>query len=96
MDVLVTYDIRTADTAGERRLARVATVCERYGTRVQYSVFECRVSDVTLVRLFGELEDVIDPLEDSVHVYRMSGTITASRTTLGRPPVRRLGQPWII
>lgn len=96
MDVLVTYDIRTADIAGERRLARVAAVCERYGSRVQYSVFECRVSDLTLVRLFGELEDVIDPSEDSVHVYRFSGAIAASRTALGRPAGHPLGQPWIM
>lgn len=96
MDVLVTYDIRTHDAAGERRLARVAAVCERYGSRVQYSVFECRLSDVRLVRLFGELESVIDPSEDSVHVYRISGTIAALRTTLGRPTGRALGQPWIM
>lgn len=37
MDVLVTYDITTIDRAGERRLARVAAVCERFGERVQYS-----------------------------------------------------------
>lgn len=96
MDVLVTYDIRTADIAGQRRLARVAAVCERYGSRVQYSVFECRVSEVTLVRLFSEIEEVIDPSEDSIHVYRISGTIAASRTTLGRATGRRLGQPWIM
>lgn len=96
MDVLVTYDIRTADAAGERRLARVAATCERYGSRVQYSVFECRVSDVTLVRLLTELEDAIDPVQDSIHVYRMSGTIAAARTTFGRPTGRALGQPWIM
>ncbi|MCA1697032.1 MAG: CRISPR-associated endonuclease Cas2 [Actinobacteria bacterium] len=96
MDVLVTYDIRTADVAGERRLARVAAVCERYGSRVQYSVFECRVSEVMLVRLLGQLQDAIDPAEDSVHIYQMPGTTAASRTILGRPAARCLGQPWII
>jgi len=34
MDVLVTYDIDTHTRDGEARLARVAKVCERYGTRV--------------------------------------------------------------
>ena len=55
MDLLVTYDISTLTRAGERRLARVAAVCERYGRRVQYSVFECRVNDLGYVRLLAEL-----------------------------------------
>lgn len=96
MDILVTYDIRTADHPGARRLSRVAAICERYGVRVQHSVFECRVSDLTLERLVGELEDAIEPTEDSVHLYRISGTIAQIRTVLGRPRERQLGQPWII
>ena len=42
MDVLVTYDIAETDTRkGATRLRRVAQVCEKYGERVQFSVFEC-------------------------------------------------------
>ncbi len=44
MDLLVAYDISTEDLAGERRLQRVAKVCEQYGVRVQKSVFEARLS----------------------------------------------------
>ncbi|MFO7281722.1 MAG: CRISPR-associated endonuclease Cas2 [Thermoanaerobacterales bacterium] len=96
MDVLVTYDVSTTSPAGERRLARVAAVCERYGTRVQYSVFECRLTSTALERLVGELLDEIDPEVDSVRIYRFPGDLTASCTTLGRPRDRALGDPWII
>lgn len=65
MDVLVTYDIATVSPGGQRRLAKVAAVCERYGTRVQYSVFECRVGAAALARLVGELSDEIEPRLDS-------------------------------
>ena len=61
MDVLVTYDINTTTREGEVRLARVAQVCERYGVRVQYSVFECRLSEASLLKLHIELEGVIEP-----------------------------------
>jgi CRISPR-associated protein Cas2 len=40
MMVLVTYDVRTAEPGGAKRLRRVAKACRDYGQRVQYSVFE--------------------------------------------------------
>jgi len=45
MEVLVAYDVATEDSAGRRRLRRVAQACEAYGQRVQKSVFECVLSD---------------------------------------------------
>lgn len=96
MDVLVTYDVTTIDRAGERRLARVAAVCERYGQRVQYSVFACRVSEVSYLRLLNELADILDPSVDRVDVYRIQGSIAESRTSLGQVVRRELGSPWIL
>lgn len=94
-DVLVTYDIATMNAAGERRLARVAAICERYGVRAQYSVFECRLSSASLQALIGELLDVIKSDEDSINIYRLEQPITEVRQSLG---VRRptLGEPWIL
>ena len=96
MDVLVTYDITTIDRAGERRLARVAAVCERYGDRVQYSVFACRVSEVSFLRLLHELERVLDPTVDRVDIYKIQGSIAESRTSLGQAVRRELGSPRIL
>lgn len=96
MDVLVTYDISTVTPEGERRLHRVAQTCEQYGVRVQYSVFECRLSHAALERLVVALEDVIKPKEDSVFVYRFDGPITDARRALGRPRSREPGDPWIL
>jgi CRISPR-associated protein Cas2 len=95
MDVLVTYDIATINAAGERRLARVAAVCERYGVRAQYSVFECRLSPASLQTLIGELLDVMKPDEDSINIYRLERPMPEVRQSLG---VRKstLGQHWIL
>jgi CRISPR-associated protein Cas2 len=95
MDVLVTYDVATIDAVGERRLARIAAICERYGVRAQYSVFECRLSPVSLQTLTGELLDVMKCDEDSVNIYRLERPISDVRQSLG---VRKsaLGQPWIL
>ncbi|MDE0654427.1 MAG: CRISPR-associated endonuclease Cas2 [bacterium] len=96
MDILVTYDIADTDGPGSIRLRRIADVCQRYGERVQLSVFECRVAPDGYIRLLGELEDAINPRLDSVVVYRFVGEIQAARTTFGRARSRELGEPWLV
>jgi CRISPR-associated protein Cas2 len=60
---LVAYDIRE-----ERRLRNIATCMEGYGTRIQYSVFVCDLSDREAVLMRGDIEDRMKPSEDSVMV----------------------------
>ena len=60
MLMLVTYDVATGDSAGRRRLRRVARICQDYGQRVQYSVFECQVNPAQWTMLRAELIDEID------------------------------------
>ncbi len=71
MLMLITYDVATADAAGRRRLRRVARVCQDYGQRVQYSVFECQVDPAQWVRLRARLINEIDEQEDSLRFYRL-------------------------
>ena len=71
MMLVVTYDVDTSDTAGQKRLRKVAKICERYGMRVQNSVFEVLVDAAQLVTLKSELEKVIDIAQDSVRFYRL-------------------------
>lgn len=95
MDVLVAYDIADTDGVGAARLRKVARVCERYGQRVQFSVFECRLSPERLTRMIGEVEDVIDRERDSVMVYRFPGRIKEARLRVGRKQTHMLGEPWL-
>jgi len=69
MMVLVTYDVNTEDTAGRKRLTRVAKTCENYGQRVQHSVFECLVDPAQWVSFRVQLEGIIDPKKDSLRYY---------------------------
>jgi CRISPR-associated protein Cas2 len=96
MDVLVTYDIDTTTREGEKRLGRIAKICEGYGVRAQKSVFECRLSKTRLQQLISELAEEIVPKLDSVHVYRFNGSLKASRTSLGRGVAHEMGEPWIL
>ena len=69
MLILVAYDVSTIETAGRRRLRRVAQACEDYGTRVQKSVFECQVGQTEWVRLRDRLLTEYKTDEDSLRFY---------------------------
>jgi CRISPR-associated protein Cas2 len=69
MLVLVTYDVRTEDKAGQRRLRRVARLCQSFGQRVQFSVFECVVDPAQFASLKARLVREIDPASDSLRFY---------------------------
>ena len=96
MDILVTYDIADTEGSGASRLRRVAQICEKYGQRVQFSVFECRLSPVQAARMIGEIQDIIDSQRDSVIVYRFPGRMEESRRCFGRSQEHGIGQPWIL
>jgi CRISPR-associated protein Cas2 len=69
MMVLVTYDVATETGMGQKRLRRVAKLCESKGQRVQKSVFECLVDPGQWARMKADLESEIDPKADSLRFY---------------------------
>ena len=95
MEVLVTYDVATDSSAGRRRLRRVAKVCEAFGQRVQYSVFECIVSAAQLEHLMHRLEQEIAPAEDSLRIYRLQEPRTRHLHVIGREQRYDLHDPLI-
>ena len=77
---IVSYDI-----SDPKRLRQVATVCEDFGVRKQYSVFLCRLSATDFVRLRGRLYDVVHPEEDQVLFIPLCGKCVKGIEALGRP-----------
>lgn len=77
MFVLVCYDIATATAEGEQRLRSIAGICEDHGIRVQYSVFECRVTPAAWVLFRAELLREFDPRQDSLRFYFLDGDAAA-------------------
>lgn len=92
----MTYDIADTENSGASRLKRIAEICERYGQRIQFSVFECRLSPTRFAKMTAEIEDVIDDKVDSVLIYRFPGKIDNSKTRFGISQVHELGDPWIV
>ena len=69
MMVLITYDVDTISETGQKRLRKVARVCQDYGLRVQNSVFECRLSEAQFVILRSKLENIINHELDNIRIY---------------------------
>ncbi len=71
MLMLVTYDIATDGAHAPKRLRRVARLCQDFGQRVQYSVFECQVDPAQWIQLRNQLIGAIDDRVDSLRFYRI-------------------------
>ena len=78
MLTLVAYDI-----ADPRRLARVARVCEDFGVRVQYSLFECRLEEKDFDTLWLSLLEEINEREDRLVAYKIDARSAKQTLTAG-------------
>ncbi len=95
MMVLITYDLRTDDAAGRRRLRRVARACLDYGQRVQYSVFECELDPAQWTALRARLVDLIDPARDSLRFYMLGSNWRRRVEHVGAKPATDFDGPLI-
>jgi CRISPR-associated protein Cas2 len=96
IELILVYDIATRDKRGEQRLRRVAKICEGFGVRVQWSVFECRLTEASLERFLHELREVIEPSADRVTVYKLSGSVGKVRLDLGKAADFYSDGSWIL
>lgn len=69
MLVLITYDVRTDNPNGKKRLRKVAKECCNYGQRVQNSVFECIMDAAKCREVKEKLLTIINEKEDSIRFY---------------------------
>lgn len=63
---IVSYDIRS-----DRRWRRVFKIMKGYGEWLQFSIFQCQLSKMRLVRMRGALEQEIKHDEDQVLIMDM-------------------------
>lgn len=80
---LIAYDIADA-----RRLRKIARICRDYGSRVEYSVFECDLEESVFLELWTRLLKILDPKKDRLVAYRLCAVClqTALRAGVEPPP----------
>jgi CRISPR-associated protein Cas2 len=82
---LVCYDI-----SNDKRLRKVFKTCRNYGDHLQYSVFECDLSQAEMTRLEAELNAIINHAEDQVLFVSLGPA-----ETRGARVIRAIGMPYI-
>ena len=78
MLTLVAYDITQP-----KRLARIARICEDYGVRVQYSIFECRLDENEFNDFWLKLLCEIKEDEDRLVAYKIDARCARDTLTAG-------------
>lgn len=96
MTVLICYDIKTDTEYGAQRLRKVASACERFGIRVQNSVFELDLTPGDFASLKIELTNIIDTACDSVRIYRLGKNAKERTEILGSTSRIELHSPLIL
>jgi len=96
MMLVIAYDVDTTSSAGAKRLRKVARLCERYGIRVQNSVFEVLLDPSQLVELKAGLEKVICKDTDSVRIYRLGNTYRNRIEVIGLTGPIETGEPLLL
>jgi CRISPR-associated protein Cas2 len=75
---VVSYDI-----PNDRRRTRVHSALTGYGAWVQYSVFECFLTQKQRLLMEQRLRKEINLQEDTIRIYGLCGTCTAKMQVLG-------------
>lgn len=83
---LVSYDI-----SDPKRLRRVAKICEGFGSRLQFSVFECPLDPTRLAQLKATLAETINSEQDQV-LFVSLGLESADATLI----IEAMGHPYTV
>jgi CRISPR-associated protein Cas2 len=95
-NILISYDVDTTTQAGRKRLRNICKACKAYGQRVQYSVFECSVTEEGYEMLIGKALSIIDQEEDSLRVYRLPGKREQLVTVYGKDRYIDFEKPLVV
>lgn len=83
MYVVVTYDIPE-----DKRRTKIHSILKSYGQWMQYSVFECSLSDTQYAKMRSRLSKVIKPDQDSIRFYFLCGCCQGKVERIGGEPIR--------
>lgn len=95
-NILISYDVDTTTSAGRKRLRNICKACKGFGQRVQYSVFECSVTDMEYEKLLAKALSIIDEEEDSLRVYRLPGKRESLVSVYGRDSYIDFQKPLVV
>jgi CRISPR-associated protein Cas2 len=83
MYIAISYDIPE-----DKRRTKVHKVLKAYGQWMQYSVFECDLTEIQYAKLRSRLNKLIKPDQDSIRFYFLCACCQSKIERIGGEPVR--------
>lgn len=80
MRYVVSYDIES-----DKIRTKLAKLLEGYGVRIQYSVFECKLTEKRFRQLYQRIFELTDDCEGSVRFYSLCKNCEGKIVTIGKP-----------
>jgi len=71
MTIDLLHIVASYDISDPKRLAKVARAMKDYGERVLKSVFECNLTKETFDQMKKRVDEIIEPIEDTVRYYNL-------------------------
>lgn len=84
------------DIPDDKRRERLRKTLLRFGTPVQYSVFECDLSPRQLKRLAQAVRGLIKPEEDNVRYYGLCRGCVRSAEVFGGQPLTKRKEVYVV
>ena len=85
---MISYDI-----SSDRLRRKTANELLNYGKRVQYSVFECRLTRDRYKELYKKLKKLVTDQENSVRIYSLCESCADKLVTIGASSDAALPSP---
>jgi CRISPR-associated protein Cas2 len=83
MNVVITYDI-----VEDKRRTKIHKVLKSYGQWMQFSVFECELTESQYAKLRSRLSKLIKPEQDSIRFYFLCACCKDKVERIGGEEVR--------
>jgi len=83
MFVVVSYDI-----SEDKKRTKIHKILKSYGQWMQYSIFECDLTQTQYAKLRSRLNRLIDPTTDSIRFYFLCGCCQGKIERIGGEEVR--------
>lgn len=83
MYIVISYDIPE-----DKRRTKIHKALKSYGQWMQYSVFECELTDTQYAKLRSRLVKLIKPAEDRIYFYYLCACCRGKIERIGgEPPI---------
>ena len=83
MFLVISYDI-----SEDKRRTKIHKILKSYGQWMQFSVFECELTDAQYAKLRSRLSKLIKPDEDSIRFYSLCACCQPKIERIGGEQVR--------